>query len=127
MDKMNIISDCLICGEHSLHILGQGEKHQTEQCINCGYVTSEKFKLNGKKKQQAISKRNKSLQKKLKSEDIVSGRAGVQEERELAREASALKVQYVTMASPIQSKLRSKDKKTRDEIVQNYLYGIFDW
>ena len=52
MDKMNIISDCLICGEHSLHILGQGEKHQTEQCINCGYVTSEKFKLNGKKKQQ---------------------------------------------------------------------------
>ena len=51
MNKMNIISGCPICGEHSLHILGQGEKHETEQCINCGYVTSEKFKINGKKKE----------------------------------------------------------------------------
>ena len=48
---MNIISDCPICGEHSLHILGENEKHQTQQCINCGYVTAKKFKLDGKKKE----------------------------------------------------------------------------
>ena len=42
---MKIVSNCPLCEEKSLHILGEGEL-QTQQCINCGYVTAEKFKLN---------------------------------------------------------------------------------
>ena len=48
---MNIVSNCPLCDEHSLHILGKDET-QTQQCINCGYVTAEKFKLNGVKKEE---------------------------------------------------------------------------
>ena len=43
---MKIISNCPLCEEHSLHVIGEGGV-QTQQCINCGYVTSEKLKLNG--------------------------------------------------------------------------------
>ena len=38
----DIISDCFLCGEHSLHVAGT-EGAQVMQCINCGYVTSTKF------------------------------------------------------------------------------------
>tara|TARA_Y100000034_G_scaffold118709_1_gene159667 strand:+ start:140 stop:652 length:513 start_codon:yes stop_codon:yes gene_type:complete len=48
---MNIISNCPLCEEKSLHIIGENEA-QTQQCINCGYVTAEKFKLNGVKKEE---------------------------------------------------------------------------
>jgi len=48
---MNIISNCPICEEHSLHVIGK-DNIQTQQCINCGYVTAEKFKLNGLKKEE---------------------------------------------------------------------------
>ena len=48
---MNIVSNCPLCDEHSLHILGKDET-QTQQCINCGYVTAEKFKLNGLNKEE---------------------------------------------------------------------------
>jgi len=48
---MNIVSNCPLCQEKSLHIIGENE-FQTQQCINCGYVTAEKFKLNGKKKEE---------------------------------------------------------------------------
>ena len=41
---MNIISNCPLCGEKSLHIIGENET-QTQQCINCGYATAEKFKI----------------------------------------------------------------------------------
>ena len=51
-NENNIVGDCPLCEEHSLHILGEG-KHQTQQCINCGYVTSEKFKLNDVKKEDS--------------------------------------------------------------------------
>tara|TARA_R100001443_G_C3354452_1_gene177603 strand:+ start:63 stop:545 length:483 start_codon:yes stop_codon:yes gene_type:complete len=44
---MKIISNCSLCGERSLHVIGEGEM-QTQQCINCGYVTSEKLTLKGK-------------------------------------------------------------------------------
>ena len=40
---MNIISNCKLCGNHSLHVIGQGE-HTIQQCIWCGYVSSEKYK-----------------------------------------------------------------------------------
>ena len=44
---MKIISDCPLCEQRSLHVLGEKE-YQTQQCIHCGYVTSQKFKLHGK-------------------------------------------------------------------------------
>jgi len=38
----DIISNCFLCEEHSLHVAGT-EESQVMQCINCGYVTSTKF------------------------------------------------------------------------------------
>jgi hypothetical protein len=38
----DIISNCLLCEEHSLHVAGT-EEAQVMQCINCGYVTSTKY------------------------------------------------------------------------------------
>ena len=37
-----IISDCTLCEEHSLHVIGENET-QMMQCIYCGYVSSSKF------------------------------------------------------------------------------------
>ena len=40
----NIISNCPLCEEHSLHLLGDEDKdNQLMQCIWCGYVSSPKF------------------------------------------------------------------------------------
>ena len=47
----SVIGNCPLCEEHSLHIIGENEL-ETQQCINCGYVTAEKFKLNGVKKEE---------------------------------------------------------------------------
>ena len=44
---MQIVSDCPLCKEHALHVMGKDE-YETQQCINCGYVSSAKFK--GEKK-----------------------------------------------------------------------------
>ena len=45
MDKRpSIITNCSLCEEKSLHIIGQGEA-QTQQCINCGYATAPRFNL----------------------------------------------------------------------------------
>jgi len=38
-----IISNCPLCDEHSLHVIGEEEETQMMQCINCGYVSSSKF------------------------------------------------------------------------------------
>ena len=38
----DLISNCFLCGEHSLHVAGT-EEAQVMQCINCGYVTSTKY------------------------------------------------------------------------------------
>ena len=40
---MKIVSNCPLCEEHSLHIIGDEGTMQTQQCINCGYATSDKF------------------------------------------------------------------------------------
>ena len=40
---MKIIANCPLCQENSLHIIGGGNM-QTQQCISCGYVTSDRFK-----------------------------------------------------------------------------------
>ena len=39
---MDIISNCPLCEEYSLHVLGE-DKTQMMQCINCGYVSTTKF------------------------------------------------------------------------------------
>ena len=41
---MNIISNCPLCKDKSLHVLGEGET-ETQQCISCGYVTSYRYRL----------------------------------------------------------------------------------
>jgi hypothetical protein len=38
----DIVSNCLLCEEHSLHVMGK-EEAQIMQCISCGYVTSTKY------------------------------------------------------------------------------------
>ena len=48
---MNTIGNCPLCEAHSLHVMGENEA-TTQQCINCGYVTTEKFKLNGVEKEE---------------------------------------------------------------------------
>ena len=37
-----MISNCPLCSEHSLHILGE-EEAQMMQCLNCGYTSTSKF------------------------------------------------------------------------------------
>lgn len=39
----NIVSNCPLCGEHSLH-LSSDQELNFMQCISCGYVSSDKFK-----------------------------------------------------------------------------------
>ena len=38
----DLISNCFLCEEHSLHVVGT-EEAQIMQCINCGYVSSTKY------------------------------------------------------------------------------------
>ena len=44
MDSQSIITNCPLCEEKSLHIIGEDE-YQTQQCINCGYATAPRYKL----------------------------------------------------------------------------------
>jgi len=53
----NIVSNCPLCEEKALHIIGESEL-QSQQCINCGYVTSEKFNLKGVKKEEHSDYKN---------------------------------------------------------------------
>ena len=39
---MKIVSDCPLCEEHSLHVIEE-DGIGTQQCINCGYATTNKF------------------------------------------------------------------------------------
>ena len=39
---MKIISNCPLCEEHSLHVIEE-DNVGTQQCINCGYATTDKF------------------------------------------------------------------------------------
>ena len=38
----DLVGNCFLCGEHSLHVAGI-EESQIMQCISCGYVTSTKY------------------------------------------------------------------------------------
>ena len=37
-----MLSNCPLCSEHALHILGE-EEAQMMQCLNCGYTSTSKF------------------------------------------------------------------------------------
>ena len=39
---MKIVSNCPLCEEHSLHVIEE-DGIGTQQCISCGYATSDKF------------------------------------------------------------------------------------
>tara|TARA_B100000287_G_C20618244_1_gene774894 strand:+ start:890 stop:1384 length:495 start_codon:yes stop_codon:yes gene_type:complete len=43
-DVQKMLTNCPLCGEHTLHIVGLKEA-QTMQCIHCGYASSNKFAL----------------------------------------------------------------------------------
>ena len=66
---MDIISSWFLCEERSLHVLGEDETEMM-QCINCGYVSTNKFvgkkedneeykKLSGEMKDWSIEKDNR--------------------------------------------------------------------
>ena len=38
----DIVSNCLLCEEHSLHVMNQNEL-KLMQCIHCGYASTDKF------------------------------------------------------------------------------------
>ena len=38
----NLIGDCTLCGEHSLHIYGESGA-RVMQCVSCGYTSTSKF------------------------------------------------------------------------------------
>ena len=40
---MKIVSNCPLCDEKSLHVIGDEGTMETQQCINCGMATSTKF------------------------------------------------------------------------------------
>ena len=42
--QMEIVSNCPLCGDRGLHVVGDKEK-QTQQCISCGYATNFNFKI----------------------------------------------------------------------------------
>ena len=63
----DIISNCFLCEEHSLHVMGT-EETQVMQCINCGYVTSTKF-LGPKKENEEYKKLPDDMKKWSKWEN----------------------------------------------------------
>ena len=69
----DIISNCFLCGEHSLHVAGK-EEAQVMQCINCGYVTSTKY-IGTKETNEEFQKLNEDMKKWAKEEN---GRVWIQ-------------------------------------------------
>jgi len=63
----DIVSNCFLCGEHSLHVMGT-EEAQMMQCINCGYVTSTKF-LGPKEENEEYKKLTDDMKKWSKWEN----------------------------------------------------------
>jgi ribosomal protein L37E len=57
----DIISNCFLCGEKSLHVAGT-EEAQVMQCINCGYTTTSKY-TGTKETNEDYKKLSKHVQK----------------------------------------------------------------
>ncbi len=43
----HIVVKCPLCSEKGLHIISAASGEDTRQCLNCGYVTAPRFKMNG--------------------------------------------------------------------------------
>jgi len=43
MNSAEIISNCPLCEDKGLHVIGAEGNMQTQQCISCGYATSDRF------------------------------------------------------------------------------------
>ena len=56
----NIITNCPLCEEHSLHLIGKNES-QLMQCVWCGYVSSTKF-IGTKEENEEYKKLTKEMQ-----------------------------------------------------------------
>ena len=63
----DLISNCFLCGEHSLHVAGT-EEAQVMQCINCGYVTSTKY-IGTKETNEEFQKLGEDMKKWAKEEN----------------------------------------------------------
>ena len=63
----DIVSNCFLCEEHSLHVMGT-EESQIMQCINCGYTTSTKF-LGPKENNEEYNKLPEDMKKWSKWEN----------------------------------------------------------
>ena len=63
----DIVSNCFLCGEHSLHVAGT-EDAQVMQCINCGYVTSTKY-AGTKETNEEFQKLGEDMKKWAKEEN----------------------------------------------------------
>ena len=57
--ELGIISNCPLCGQHSLHIMNDDVK--TQQCINCGHATSDR--LLAEKSDEIISGLSEDMKK----------------------------------------------------------------
>ena len=45
MSDLNIVSNCPLCGNHTLSIIGDVQKsNEVNQCMFCGYTTSNKYR-----------------------------------------------------------------------------------
>jgi Zn ribbon nucleic-acid-binding protein len=66
MNNQNqIVGNCPICNEHSLHFNGNGET-EVQQCINCGMASTTQFKLEegqSKDDNEPYSKLTEEMQK----------------------------------------------------------------
>ena len=63
----DIISNCFLCEEHSLHVAGT-EDAQVMQCINCGYTTTSKF-IGTKETNEEFQKLGEDMKKWAKEEN----------------------------------------------------------
>ena len=66
----SIISNCELCSEHSLHVIGEADV-QMLQCIHCGYASTSKFTLNGGETKDNLSwtQLTEEMKKWSKTED----------------------------------------------------------
>jgi ribosomal protein L37E len=63
----DIVSNCFLCGERSLHVAGT-EEAQVMQCIHCGYVSSTKY-IGTKETNEEFQKLGEDMKKWAKEEN----------------------------------------------------------
>ena len=63
----DIVSNCFLCGERSLHVAGT-EESQVMQCIHCGYVSSTKY-IGTKETNEEFQKLSEDMKKWAKEDN----------------------------------------------------------